>query len=177
MPGGVVDCDVHPLVNGGLATLFPYLDQGWRVRLEPHRHVDPFSAVGPGAPPHLAGGYNRVDATPPSGGLPGSDPGFLSEQLLDANGIEIAVLLPFQPARLCTWGDSDEAAILARAYNSYFVDHWLGADNRFRLAIVVAPQDPIAAAAEIRRHTQTRGVIGVWVPPFHFGFGFRYYDP
>ncbi len=25
MSGGIVDCDVHPLVNGGFGALFPYL--------------------------------------------------------------------------------------------------------------------------------------------------------
>ncbi len=175
MVGRIIDCDVHPLVHGGLGALFPYLDQGWRKRMEPRQHLDPF--YGGRTPSHLAGGTNRVDATPPSGALAGSDPAFVGQQLLAANGIELAVLLPFQPARLCMWGDTDEAITLASAYNSYFVDHWLEADERYRLAIVVAPQDPVAAAAEVRRHATTRGVVGVWVPPFHFGFGFRYYDP
>jgi len=174
---GIVDCDVHPLVTGGLGALFPYFDQNWRKRLEPRKHIDPF---GPsiGQPPHFVGsGSNRVDAIPPSGGLAGSDAAFLAHDLLDKHGIDIAVLLPFQPARLDGWKDADEAAILASAYNSYFVEHWLGVDPRFRLAMVVAPQDPVLAAKEIRRLSSTQGVVGVWVPPIEYNIGYRYYNP
>lgn len=177
MSNGVIDCDVHPLVSGGIAPLFPYLDNGWKRRLEPRKRMDPYFTESPSTPPHIAGGTNRLDATPPSGGLPASDPAFVAEQLLDSYGIEIAVLLPFQPARLSRWGDSDEPITLTQAYNMYFVGHWLEADDRYRLAIVVAPHDPRAAAAEIRRQSDTRGVVAVWVPPFQFGLGFRYYDP
>jgi predicted TIM-barrel fold metal-dependent hydrolase len=176
--GGIIDCDVHPLVTGGFGTLFPYLDRNWQKRLEPRRNYDTFGTPFLGMPPHfLSTGSNRVDATPPTGGPPGSDPKFMAKDLLDRNGIDIGVLLPFQPARLDSWKDADEAATLAAAYNSYFVDHWLEVDRRYRLAIVVAPQDPGLAATEIRRLAGTPGIVGVWLPPIDYNIGYRYYNP
>ena len=47
MSRGVIDCDVHPHVNGGLAAVFPYLDEGRRRRLESRKDADPFFAGGP----------------------------------------------------------------------------------------------------------------------------------
>jgi predicted TIM-barrel fold metal-dependent hydrolase len=106
-----------------------------------------------------------------------TDPKFVAETFLDPNGIVAAVLLLQQGALLDQWADPDEATVLAAAYNDYLIEHWLAADSRFRMAMVVAAQDPTAAAAEIRRTGSNEGVVGIWLPPKEFLLGARYYNP
>jgi predicted TIM-barrel fold metal-dependent hydrolase len=187
METGVIDCDVHPLIRGGFTPLFPYLTSAWKKILEPRKGSDPlFDSPNSGWPPvPMAGGSFRADAIPQgagidprtNAGLAGVDPRFVADTYLDKNGIEAAVLLSLQGARLDQWADANEATVLAAAYNDYLIEHWLGADSRFRLAMVVAAQDPTAAAAEIRRAGSNQGVVGIWLSPIEFLLGARYYNP
>lgn len=171
---GVIDCDVHPLIPPGLKTLFPYLSLPWRKRLEPYADHE----VGMGRARHLRGdGVLSRDATPPSGGPPGSDPRFMVDHLLDPHGIARAVLFPIQASYVNVLTDPDEAAVLATAYNDYMVEHWLSVDPRYRLAMTVAPQDPLLAAAEIRRLATTKNVVAIWLPTVNILLGNRHYNP
>ena len=47
---------------------------------------------------------------------------------------------------ISTWGDVDYPVALARAHNEWLIERWLSADERFRGSLVVATQDPQAAA-------------------------------
>src|SRR5439155_980648 len=86
----------------------------------------------------------------PGGSDPPTDPSAVVRNLLEAHGVDRAVLLPL------TWlnalADSRIANAYASAFNDHFVHEWLPADPRFALVISVAPHDPEAAAGEIRRH-------------------------
>jgi predicted TIM-barrel fold metal-dependent hydrolase len=73
--------------------------------------------------------------------------------------------------------DPDLAAIIATAYNEWLADHWLDADERFRGALVAAPQDPVQAASEIRRMGQRRGFVSVLLPLTNILMGQRHYYP
>jgi predicted TIM-barrel fold metal-dependent hydrolase len=57
--------------------------------------------------------------------------------------------------------NADYGAAVARASNDYIAEHWLGRNDRFTSAIMVAPQDPLQAAAEIRRTASDRRFVCV----------------
>ena len=44
-----------------------------------------------------------------------------------------------QAGKLATLPNVDEAIVLARAFNNFFVNEWLTVDPRYRLAMSVAP--------------------------------------
>jgi uncharacterized protein len=70
---------------------------------------------------------------------------------LDRAGIGQAVLNPGTAAAISGLNLPDLAAELARATNEWTAKEWLHRDERFYGSILVAPHDPAAAAAEIRR--------------------------
>jgi predicted TIM-barrel fold metal-dependent hydrolase len=66
--------------------------------------------------------------------------------------------------RINAWSDAGFAAVVTQAANRYFVERWLPADPRFRLAVIVAPQDPILAVQEIERHAGQDRVVAISMP-------------
>jgi predicted TIM-barrel fold metal-dependent hydrolase len=165
--GGVIDCDVHPVFPPeGMKLLSPYLTSGWRKRFE-MRGLDTIYTTTTGRTLYPFGGRNhfRVTATPPGGGLPGSDPNHMAKQLFDELGIARALLLPIEGCDTNGWANPAEATVVAAAFNDYYAEHWLGADSRFRYAMIVNSHDPEGAAAEIRRFGKTPGVAAVWLQP------------
>jgi predicted TIM-barrel fold metal-dependent hydrolase len=174
----VVDADVHPLTPNGLPDLLPYMSDHWRRRLSMYRnwgvgrHPSPIGASRAGAPANFA-----ADARPPAGGVPGSDPAFLREHLLDAHAIDACVLTPLEALYPGRFNYVPDAIHLVRAANDYFVNEWLPVDERFHLAIGVQAQDPLAAAEEIRRLAGTPRVVGVMVPFIDRLLGHPHYHP
>ena len=69
----------------------------------------------------------------------------------DKNDIGAAILTGDEAIEASTLANPYYADALCRAYNDYMIDYWLPKDERFWGSIVVAPQDPQLAAAEIRR--------------------------
>jgi uncharacterized protein len=177
-PQFVIDCDVHPLLRGGLSVVLPYLSDAWRRRLEMRGDTVALTTLPPGRQKHPTGeGFLRREAIPPDGGVPGSDPEFVRDDLLDAHGVARALLLPIQAASVSWWTDGDEASALVSAYNDHFAAEWLPRDERFRMSIVVAPQNPDQAAAEIRRYGADERFACVWLPMINILMGNRFYDP
>ena len=180
----LVDCDVHPHLRGGLEDLAPYLALSWQRR------------IGIGADPRIAwnrygdqvsiprnllyvnpAGVLRRDAVSPDGSVPASDPSYVSSHLLDAHQISRAILIGGEVLGLGAMPNADVAAALASAYNEWLADVWLAADGRYRAALVVAPQDPVQAAKEIRRVGQRTGFVTVLVPLTSALMGDRHYYP
>ena len=75
----------------------------------------------------------------------------MRRQLLDAYGVDYAVLTGAEIVGVGTSADYHYAAIMARAYNDWLIENWLGADPRLLGSLIIAPQNPPAAAQEIRR--------------------------
>lgn len=170
----IIDSDVHPWINGDVKGLMPYLSTAWQRRFKGKRSTLPDHPLRP----PLAGATSiRQDATPPGGGAGGSDPLFMREDLLDRYGIDYAVLSSIQAGKLATLPNASEAAVLARAFNDYFLDEWLTVDSRYRLAMCVAAHDPQEAAKEIQRIGGDEGVVAVFVPLLNILMGNRYYYP
>lgn len=92
----------------------------------------------------------KKDAIVPTGGAAGSDPQIMIEDHLDRYGIDLALL---NPGVLSIPGIpfADIATSIARATNDWTLAEWLPVDDRFIGSIMVAPQDPHAAADEVRR--------------------------
>src|SRR6195256_4439096 len=95
----VVDTDVHPLPVSA-EVLRSYAPSAWKDKLWPSGN-----AVSP--VPHFydtPDSYKtmslRVDASPPGGGVAGSDPDFAAKQLLVDAGVSIALLEPMCDAQL-----------------------------------------------------------------------------
>ncbi|HET7559316.1 MAG TPA: amidohydrolase family protein, partial [Limnochordia bacterium] len=123
-------------------------------------------------------GVMRRDASPKRGGPPGSDPATTCEQLLDAYGVEYAILTGSGILGCGTLPDYDYAAALARAYNDWMIEHWLSADDRFLGALVVSPQDPAQAAEEIRRIGAHERIVEVLMcSATRIPYGQRFYHP
>lgn len=142
----LIDCDVH-VTWRETGELLQYLPRVWHDRLR----------TGRGAPRIQPAfylplrGFHKEAAVPPGGGPPGSDPETLARDWLDRHGIAYAVLNHHDAPVISTWGDVEYPTALARAYNDWLIERWLSNDRRFLGSIVVATQDPRAAASEIDR--------------------------
>jgi predicted TIM-barrel fold metal-dependent hydrolase len=143
----LIDCDVHHALRD-MSDLYPYLAKQWRDHLDSYgvRMAVPFSASSPY--PKAAPALSRGDAWPPGGGPPGSDLGFLQEQLLDRYDVEYGMLHLLTPQGM-DQRNQDLGAALCRAINSWVVEHWTSRDKRLRAAIMVPGEDTAAAVAEI----------------------------
>jgi predicted TIM-barrel fold metal-dependent hydrolase len=179
----LIDCDVHPMFRDGLDDLGPYLTREWRHRLgigETPAWARLVNGASIGLPKNefyrIIAGASRGD-TWAEGMVPGSDPQFVARQLLDEYGTDRAILLGGPNSGLATFPHPDAAATLASAYNEWLSEHWLAADDRYRGAILVAPQDPELAAAEIDRVGDRPGVVAVHMPMFNLPAGERHYHP
>ena len=172
----LIDCDVHPLLPDNGQSLMPYLSRVMRERLG-SRELALANPLPPSRFPHPGGHVLRPDSAPPNGGPPGSDVEYTVADLLEREKPLAALLLPIQAAGLSVWTNKSEATALASAFNDYFLEHWVAYDSRFRLNIVVAPQDPHAAAAEVRRLAGAPGVCGVWIPLLNILLGDQHYHP
>jgi predicted TIM-barrel fold metal-dependent hydrolase len=180
-----VDCDVHSHLKRGLADLAPYMPSSWQKRLGVG-HADAAWAKDVYAshfsiPKNVLYvnpvGVMRRDAMPEDGSVPASDPALVRSQLLDEFGIDRAVLIGGNMLGLGGLPDADLAAVIASAYNDHLTERWLEADARFRGALVVAPQDPAQAAAEIRRVGDRPGMVQVFLPMINVHLGDRHYHP
>jgi uncharacterized protein len=180
----LVDCDVHPIMRGGMAELRPHLSQAAqrRLGLDERRSL---TTVGHreavSIPRNMLyvnqAGVLRDDARAPDGSAPGADPAFTAHQLLDANGIDRAVLIGGEVLGLGAMPDPDAAAMIASAYNDWLAATWLAADERYRANLVVGAQDPVAAAREIRRAVAHPGFVAVLLPLTNILMGQRHYYP
>jgi uncharacterized protein len=171
--GKIIDADVHPWVNGDIKGLKKYLSRGWWAHFD-SRYTLPNQWL---RPPLARASSNRIDAMPPSGGEPGSDPVFMKEQHLDRHNVSHAILSSIQAGKLAALPTASEAVALASAFNEYFLNEFLTVDSRYKLAMVIAAHDPQAAAAEIRRIGHLTGVVAVYMPLLNILMGQRHYYP
>ena len=141
---GVIDCDVHPQI-GDPEELLGYIDPAQRdwFRAQAALGLPGYSWAHPSS-------WYREDIDPGER-LPASDPATVARELLDPSGAEIGVLNADDAVIVALMPSPYRAAALARAHNEWLRERWLGADPRLRGAIVCPAQDPVTAAAEIRR--------------------------
>ena len=169
----VVDCDVHPYVNG-IGQVLKHMSAAWRQRFADHdlrlsgfahnRYINAMFG-------------RRPDAVPPGGGVPGSDPVYAARDLLDRWEVEIALLLALQAGSTCAWPDPRDATVLVGALNQHFIEAWLPVDPRYRYAVAVTSHDPGWAAAEVRRHAENPAVAAVLLMLTDIPLGAKHHYP
>lgn len=173
----VVDCDVHPVLPNGLSDVFPYLSEPWRQRLLRKRASGMHGNLTLRYL-HPNGAVVREDARTPSGGVGGTDPGFVVTDLIERNGIDYALLTSLQAGAVAAVQASvDESIVLTSAFNDYFVERWLSVDKRLRYALTIPVQDPPSAVSEIRRMGKHPQIAAVYLPPINILLGHRQWWP
>ena len=174
----VIDCDVHPLVPNALETLSPYIPRAWSERFRRKGAQLQGTSGVPLRFAHPNGSVPRNDARGPKGMTAGADPHYLIADLLDGNGVSIALLNCIQAGAVCAaLSGAEESVVLARAYNDFFLQEWLPLDKRMRYAPTVPVQDTDAAAAEIKRVAAHPQVAAISLPLLNIQMGNRWYWP
>jgi len=172
----MIDCDVH---NSWSTTdeLLPYMDPNFRDYL-----VRGELPGGRGSFPHAhrpwlhPEGFMRTDLTDDY--WPGANYEVMREKLLDYYDIDFAILTSEEVIEISTLANPYYASALAKAHNDWMVDTWLPKDDRFKLSMVVAPQDPKGAADEIRRIGDHPDIVQVLVSSGSYRpYGDPFYHP
>lgn len=171
----VVDVDVH--AHELPAALVSYIESPWRQALEnltkvPARYLDiPGFAPNLGSfPPSLTPiGDRRTTVTSAAE----------MRQDLDELGVDVGVIFPDHFLTHAAIKQDDYAVALARAYNRWLVDEWLGEDNGLKGALLAPHHDPVAAAAEVRKYAGHRNIVSIFLPTSCVEplYGHRRYDP
>lgn len=155
--GHIVDCDVHTTMSSETA-LEAYLPERWQRYAAAFGGNAYHGARYPRSVPNAA----RVDAWPPSGGLPGSDIDFMREQLLDRWDIDIAILCPLVRGQ-GGHRNQDFAAAVATAVNDWTTRELLDVDARLRGSIVVPAECGELAAVEVERRASDARFVQVYL--------------
>jgi predicted TIM-barrel fold metal-dependent hydrolase len=119
----------------------------------------------------------RLDAIPPTGGPPGSDPAFVIEDLVDRFGLAAAILNGQPGLFFGGFPDPDVARVLSSAHNEWLAAEWLDYDPRFKGSIVVGPRDPASAVEEIARWASHPSMVQVYLPTCNIRLGDRHFWP
>jgi predicted TIM-barrel fold metal-dependent hydrolase len=156
----IVDTDVH--VDDTLPNMLPYMSGHHRKRLEAVLEAD-FRGE-PGASmrnmiahiAYLGSAYGK----PPRAKL--ATKRELVERM-QRGVIDYSILFPSELLPIGYLPDPKWAASLATAYNDYMLETYAG-ERGIKVALVVAPQVPEQAAAEIDKHADNSAVVAVCVP-------------
>lgn len=141
VPVTLIDCDVHPYLKSQ-DELRAHMPEPWRRKKFPTRR-EIFLPPGDG---------RRLDSFPDDGNPPGSDPELVRKHVFEGIGVDYIILIPTSSINIIP--NPAHAAVVARAWNDWQMDTWLGKYNphgRFKGSIVVAPQNPEQAVREIER--------------------------
>lgn len=142
----LIDADVHHAYKNQ-NDVAEYLAEPWRTQVLQGRR-----GLGAGGAYSSPIGVNREDAKPTGGGAPGSDPDFLAQHHLAPYHIDKAVLNPAGILSISCSPDADFAAAVCSAYNDWLLNSdWLKNNDNYYGALLVATQNPEAAAREIER--------------------------
>jgi predicted TIM-barrel fold metal-dependent hydrolase len=145
----IADCDIHP-ARATKDELYPWLAKRWHAHLETYG-VHAYQGMMEGPPyPKAQPNAARRDAYPPEGGPQGSSLSFMQKQHLDPNNVVLGVLNPLG-ATGQGMRNHDLAAALATAINDWQIEKWTGKDKRLKASVVVANEDGVTAAKEIRK--------------------------
>ena len=178
LPQGVkvIDVDVH--LHESPQSIVPYCEMPWRKSLElistlPEGSLDipyfcPAMTVWtPPFPP--TGGERRHTVTSAT----------QMRKDLDEMSVDIGVIFPDHFLQLPVLRDVSYATTLARAYNRWLTDEWLGENNGLKGAVLIPPQNPVAAAEEIRRYAGHKNIVAICLPAscLETLYGHHCYEP
>ena len=154
---GAIDCDLHPPMPS-MAQLLPYLDDYWRDQIT-NRAIDRMSFAMMSYPPN-APISARTDWRAAQAGR--SDIDRLRTDVLDAFDLHFGIVNVMHGA-IALYND-DMAAAICRAVNDWLRAEWLDREPRLRGSILVTPQDPVQAVAEIERLAPDQRFVQVLLP-------------
>jgi uncharacterized protein len=156
----VIDCEVHCSVPG-VDALTPYLSRHWRARLAENAWSGP------------AGVAHCYPA--PATDAPIETLEQLQREVLNP-GLDQLILVCYYAVEMIR--HPDLSAELAHAVNTWLKEQWLDRDPRLAGTLVVTPEYPQAAAAEIRSWTPDDGFVQVLMPVVsQRTYGSRVYFP
>lgn len=154
----IADCDIHP-ARATPTELYPYLAKRWHDQLESiGAHAYQGMMTGPPYP-KAQPNASRRDAYPPEGGPQGSSLSFMQQQHLDPNNVVLGVLNPLATGQGLR--NHGLAAALCSAINDWQIDKWTSQDKRLKGSIVVANENGLEAAAEIRKRAGDKSFVQV----------------
>ncbi|MCP3461211.1 MULTISPECIES: amidohydrolase family protein [unclassified Bradyrhizobium] len=154
---GAIDCDLHPPMPS-MAQLLPYLDDYWRDQIT-NRAIDRMSFAMMSYPPN-APVSARADWRAAQTGR--SELDTLRTDVLDAFGLYFGIANVMHGA--IALHNDDMAAAICRAVNDWLRAEWLDREPRLRGSILVTPQDPAQAVAEIERLAPDQRFVQVLLP-------------
>jgi predicted TIM-barrel fold metal-dependent hydrolase len=134
------------------------------LRINP-KFYNPLEPFGPGAP-RTVGRQGLTSAAA------------LADDWLKPNGIDAALVSVYDAPNIATFGDTDYPLEVARAVNDWLTEEWVEKLPAVYGTIVVATQDPAAAAKEIRRAAKHGRMLQVMLPTGSmFPYGNRRFFP
>jgi len=163
----IIDCDIHQSWTNGneITKRLPaaFRQRGWTL---------------PGVLLPSPVGVLRDDAVGPNGEEAGSSPEVMIRQHLHPYHITKAILTGSGILSMGVHPNHYYATALSRAYNDALAETWLREDERFYGSVMISPQDPQAAAAEIRRWAgHPRMVQVIMTSAARIPFGQNFYWP
>ena len=154
----IADCDIHP-ARATNAELFPFMAKRWHEHLEAYGK-QAYHGMMEGPPyPKAQPNASRRDAWPPEGGPQGSSLSFMQKQLLDPYNVALGVLNPLNSGQGLR--NQDLAGAICSAINDWQIEKWTAKDSRLKGSIVVANEDGVSAAAEIRKRAGDKNFVQV----------------
>lgn len=169
----MIDTDVHECAPR-LESLLPYLPAVW------HKYLTDYGWIPDRFLPYsqpTAGGLSRADALPDDGDPAGSSLALVREQLLDAYGVEQAILTGWLNASGMQEGWVEFKNALMSAYNDFEVAEWLEPEGRLYGSIHVNSWDAEAAVREIDRMAEHPRMVQVMLYIGEEAFGAPRYHP
>ena len=175
----LVDCDIH-VGYQSLRDLVPYVD-GATAELIVESGTNGLGM--PSYPWYHPSGWLRTDTydrdmAAEGAQLVGQTLERVRTAVLDPFDVTLGILTPDEAAAFAVLPNPLLAAGLCRGYNDWLLTEWLEHERRLRGLLVVTPQHPEAAAAEIRRLGEREEIAGVFLPgAARVPFGNPVHDP
>lgn len=166
----VIDTDIHNDLPS-FEELRPFLAREWHPWIEQGQ-------VGFASRGYANTGSGRMDdAVRPEDGLCAGDPDWVVRQLMQKYGIDLGILTGTLFG-LSTQNNARFCAAIGSAYNDWTLHKWVRPYDCYKGSIVVAAQDPEAAACEIHRLGDDPGMVQVMVSgTARMPYGQRWYWP
>ena len=159
----VVDCDIHPAYATPTA-LHEFLPQRWRDHWSTFGTFFRPPLIGQLPFPRMMAGGMRIDSFPRTGSPPGGDLELMRTQHLDANGVEVGMLIALSRGGM-EERNLDFAAALSTAANDWQLHKWCEPEPRLRGAIVVPQEHTEHAVAEIERRSSDPAFVQILMSP------------
>jgi uncharacterized protein len=163
----VVDVQLH--LTPDPKDLAPHCELPWRKVLTEPGGIPPWNA---------SGALHPYVGTRPMAPAPARTPAELSERMGEL-GVDLAILMPGVMVKIGVLPTAAYQAALARSYNRWLAESWLGQVPGAYGAVLVAPREPEAMAREIEEYAKDERIRAIVLPTACVDplWGDRRYDP